>query len=93
MSRIRSVDPQSSSRRPILAADPPGLGSCDGCLPSITAQDHLMELLLLHVLPRRQESSGATESLGAVPTGFDELEWEEWVKKRGEGAEEIDRSR
>jgi hypothetical protein len=52
-----------------------------------------MELLLLHVLPRRQESSGATESLGAVPTGFDELEWEEWVKKRGEGAEEIDRSR
>jgi hypothetical protein len=52
-----------------------------------------MELLLLHVLPRRQESSGATESLGAVPTGVDELEWEEWVKKRGEGAEEIDRSR
>jgi hypothetical protein len=42
---------------------------------------------------RRQESSGATEGLGAVPTGFDELEWEAWVKERGEGAEEIDRSR
>ena len=35
MSRIRSVDPQSSSRRPILAADPPGLGSCDGCLSTL----------------------------------------------------------